>query len=676
MKTNMKRLVILAALLILFALLTVLSACSDRSIYALDYALEDGIYSDQTEGQTAEATTGAEEEASSPAPAAESEPAPESEPIDAPPESEPAIDTDEPAELESSAEPEATETPELAHYTVLVLNAYGEAMEHVRVKLEMDGELLYSAVTDADGLVSWLLPTGHAYRATASADGYREESNGSRVSDLIASETSSIILAQIEEDTEADSEPTETPAPVPTAPAGIVTILAAHVDVMAGDSAFSLLDGVSARTEAGADVAVWVVDEGGFDAGIAGEYCIIYGAMQDGSLITATRTVTIVGEAEEAAVEEAEQLSAPAGSSTARYEILLAYRNEIYDALTAKMGELNKRYQDKVISLAAQETGARILAQSSKEIDTDQADSESVEFDQVEEVKVRNWSDVLATYIAMNSLDVENPLDLAKLRKISLDRLDEVFWQMNQVNVIRVDGVTNIILYSKNYEEMAKEYEMGRTQRDLLYELMQPEFQRTFASLTGNIAFVDAKNADIERIRAALPKDLSVERKEIVETAFSLVGKVTYLWGGKYNKLGWNDRWGLPCRVTTERNGESVVVEKTGGLDCSGFVSWVFINATGDTNVIKAIGNGSSNQWAHATAVGWDQGRPGDLAFYSVPGEKQFNHVGIIVSVDDDGSYLVAHCSARKNGVVITEAWSTGFRYIRRPILLTAAGEN
>jgi hypothetical protein len=293
-----------------------------------------------------------------------------------------------------------------------------------------------------------------------------------------------------------------------------------------------LLDGVSARTEAGADVAVWVVDEGGFDAGIAGEYCITYGAMQDGSLITATRTVTIVGEAEEAAVEEAEQLSAPAGSSAARYEILLAYRNEIYDALTAKMGELNKRYQDKVISLAAQETGARILAQSSKEIDTDQADSESVEFDQVDEVKVRNWSDVLATYIAMNSLDVENPLDLAKLRKISLDRLDEVFWQMNQVNVIRVDGVTNIILYSKTYEEMAKEYEMGRTQRDLLYELMQPEFQRTFASLTGNIAFVDAKNADIERIRAALPKDLGVERKEIVETAFSLVGKVTYLWGG------------------------------------------------------------------------------------------------------------------------------------------------
>lgn len=704
MKSNRKMWIVLTALLLVFALFTLLSACADRSAYALDYTVEDALYSDELTEQEPELDTtpesesyitlepdvdttqvldeSATEEDESATEEAEEGTLPEAEttpvvtdPIEIPAEITPSPDGTESTPVpENTVAPEATPLLEQARYNIIVHNEFGEAMTGVRVELNMDGGFLYSAITDVDGLVFWLLPTGHAYSASAQYSGYIENGNSSSTANLSADMTGSITLVTKEGENVETPEPTATPIPVPTPVSGIVTIIAADVEIMAGDTTFSLTDGVSALTSANETVPVWVVDDGGYNSDITGEYLITYGAMQEGELVTVTRFVRVIGESDSDEVTETP--SEPTGSSAQRYEILLTYRNEIYDSLTAKIEELSQQYKDKVTSIAANDANVRILAQSSVENDTDAVPDESTEFAQVQEVKVRNWSDVLATFIAQSSLDVDQPLDLIKLRALSLDQLDEVFWRMNSVDVIRIDGVTNIILDTKTYEDMADEYNMEIQRRDFLYELMQPEFQRTFASLTGNIAFIDAQSPDIERIRQTLPEDLEIERKEIVETAFSLVGKVSYLWGGKYNKLGWNDRWGLPCSVTTEQNGQSVVVERTGGLDCSGFVSWVFINATGDAGVIDAIGNGSSNQWAHATAVSWDKGKPGDLVFYYVPGERQFNHVGIIVSVDDDGSYLVAHCSARKNGVVITEAWSTGFRYIRRPVLLVTEDGN
>ncbi|MEZ4509607.1 MAG: CHAP domain-containing protein [Eubacteriales bacterium] len=104
------------------------------------------------------------------------------------------------------------------------------------------------------------------------------------------------------------------------------------------------------------------------------------------------------------------------------------------------------------------------------------------------------------------------------------------------------------------------------------------------------------------------------------------------------------------------------------GWIAADMVSWVFINALGDRAAVpRGSATGSRSQWVNSEAIGWDEARVGDLAFYCVPGERQYNHVGIIVAIDDDGSYLVAHCSSLQNGVIVTDAWSTGFRYLRRP---------
>lgn len=68
--------------------------------------------------------------------------------------------------------------------------------------------------------------------------------------------------------------------------------------------------------------------------------------------------------------------------------------------------------------------------------------------------------------------------------------------------------------------------------------------------------------------------------------------------------------------------------------------------------------------------MSWDAAKPGDLAFFAVPGEREINHVGVVVEETDDGRYLVAHCTSKGDNVAITDAWDTGFRYIRRPVLL------
>jgi hypothetical protein len=677
---------ILTVVVMLCALLT---ACGSRTVYALDYPLEEKLYSEQQtepgEMQAPEPTedmdelnemTSAEENAmgaETVLPAAVIETANNESEVCAQetPKTSNAVDMTNPQETPRPADDDY-ETSSSFRYTVVVCKQNGDRLPNARIKLYMDGALLYSAVSDTDGTAAWMLPTEHSFFITASMEGYETLTSGEKRCETLQETQMTITLLEQIDDAENDINPTTTPEPtlqpipVPTNKPATVSFAASDVSVEAGDEEFTLIDGVIAQNESGEGVSVWVINEGGFSAETAGEYTISYGYMENDMLRVATRIVTVQGEQTRLIEETA---NAPMGNSKERYEVLIAYRNEIFDELTTIMEDLELRLAAEVARLEEGKTNVRLLMQVVPEESSEEYDMQSYCFAQGAEVKVGNWSDILATFIVQNSIDIETPLDLLNLRLIPLENLANVFWDMNHACVVQTDQGTDILLYSKTYEDMIDEYNMDEQQRDLLYELMQPEFQRTFASLTGNHAFESASEAEIEEALSSLG-DLEAERVTVVETAYSLVGRISYLYGGKFNALGWNSKWGMPQNVTvTDENGEKATKSKICGLDCSGYVSWVFINAMGAPSVIDAIGNGTSNQWSHSKPISWDEGRPGDLAFYAVPGEKEYNHVGIIVSVDDDGSYLVAHCSSKKNGVIVTEAWSTGFRYLRRPFL-------
>ena len=648
--------------LLLIALMLLQFGCVGETVHALDYSLESELYTEQPEETPqAEEPTPAQLDTSATEPPV---PTPTPTPLITPGETptQPSeTPTPVPQETNDATEtPLPSETPELHRLTVLVQDASAQPLVGARVTLFQDGSVLFSGMTGSDGNVSWTLAPGHTYRVKAALSGYEPSDGDEKTYDMAQDVSVKITLVQGISGEEGTATPT--PLPVPEGAPGKVSITANDVSIQPKQVGFALLDGVHAQTEFVQPVAVWVVDNGGFSADTPGSYTVTYGAFEEGKLVTATRVVTIEGATEEA--EQLDQPQAPSGSSKERYEILVAYRDEIGVQLSERIAALNEAYIQKVTQARAANTESRVLAPSEAENDTDDMTTAATDVQQTEEIRVSNWPDVLATFLAQNVANEDRPLDKYELLDISLDQLDNVFWDMNPIEVFRMDGTANVLLSAKSYEDMADAYGMSAKRRTFLYELMQPEFQRTFASMTGNTAFFETSEEGLEDLLSTLPENTNVERKQVVETALSLVGKISYVFGGKYNRLGWNNAWG---NANAAEEGDKIRISRDDGLDCSGFVSWVFINALGDPAALRVIGNGSSNQWAHSEAIGWDEGKPGDLAFYCAPGQRQYNHVGVIVAVDDDGSYLVAHCSSVQDGVVVTDSWSTGFRYLRRP---------
>ena len=171
----------------------------------------------------------------------------------------------------------------------------------------------------------------------------------------------------------------------------------------------------------------------------------------------------------------------------------------------------------------------------------------------------------------------------------------------------------------------------------------------------GSIQSLAISDATAQEILDNLPEDLSDERKAVIKAACSLVGKVNYFWGGKSSAIGWDSRWGRLTEVTAEGSLSSGSMRPF-GLDCSGFVTWCFINS-GFT--ASEIGSGTQGQLSKGRRISWSSAEIGDLAFYN-----DESHVGIIAGKDDSGNILVIHCSSGANNVVITTG---GFGFVVRP---------
>jgi cell wall-associated NlpC family hydrolase len=171
---------------------------------------------------------------------------------------------------------------------------------------------------------------------------------------------------------------------------------------------------------------------------------------------------------------------------------------------------------------------------------------------------------------------------------------------------------------------------------------------------------------ELDGILDMLPDGLPLCRALIVAKAFSLLGEVPYEWGGKSSVLGWDSQWGKPRMVV--RNGVRVPDDKSAGLDCSGFVRWCFLNAGGTKEWSGYIGSGTYRQWINSSEINFDDALPGDLVFTNPVGSS--NHDGIVVQNLGKDRIIVIHCAASK-GVVLENARNVGFRFARRPNVLS-----
>ncbi len=285
---------------------------------------------------------------------------------------------------------------------------------------------------------------------------------------------------------------------------------------------------------------------------------------------------------------------------------------------------------------------------------------------------LQNWRNVLAVYAVKVSTDEEHGLDVMTMDEEKLQLLREIFFDANklvyELTTSIVDGAQKTILHIslqiKDAMQMADEYGFTDQQREMLEELLKPDYDDIFLSLIGNYqpGGTPIGPVDISDIQGTLPDDLDPLRESIVLTAYQLLGKVTYFWGGKSLVLGWDSRWGTPTTVTAPGSGSTGKVLPF-GLDCSGFVDWTFYNATSGA-YLPGRGGGAASQHGYCTNIAWSDALPGDLVFYA-----DDSHVGIVCGYDSVGNILVIHCSGGQNGVVVTGR--EGFAVAARPDLFT-----
>ena len=290
----------------------------------------------------------------------------------------------------------------------------------------------------------------------------------------------------------------------------------------------------------------------------------------------------------------------------------------------------------------------------------------------MEAAMLQNWRNVLAVYAVKVSTDEEHGLDVMTMDEEKLQLLREIFFDANkleyELTTRTVDGeqitTLHISAQIKDAMQMADEYSFTAQQREMLEELLKPDYDDIFLSLIGNYQpdGMPIGPVDISDIQGTLPDDLDPLRESIVLTAYQLLGKVTYFWGGKSLVLGWDSRWGTPTTVTAPGSGSTGKVLPF-GLDCSGFVDWTFYNATNGA-YLPGRGGGAASQHGYCTNIAWADALPGDLVFYA-----DDSHVGIVCGYDSVGNILVIHCSGGQNGVVVTGR--EGFAVATRPDLFT-----
>ena len=271
-----------------------------------------------------------------------------------------------------------------------------------------------------------------------------------------------------------------------------------------------------------------------------------------------------------------------------------------------------------------------------------------------------DWREVLAVFaVKVAGSDGEDATDVATFDEDRVERLKKVFWDMVEVwgEVVEVEEgelkVKVLILHieSKTVYEMRDFYHFTEYQNTALDALLDE--LGMFDDMIGDLTITQE---DALKLLENLPEGLNPDRKAVIEKALTLVGKVNYFWGGKSNAIGWDSRWGTMQKVTAPGS-QTTGTYRPYGLDCSGFVDWVFNNALGYK---PGHGGGAASQHGYCTPVSWADAQPGDLVFYG-----DDSHVGIVGGRTEDGKLLIIHCSSGSNNVVISG--KKGFDSVGRP---------
>lgn len=193
-----------------------------------------------------------------------------------------------------------------------------------------------------------------------------------------------------------------------------------------------------------------------------------------------------------------------------------------------------------------------------------------------------NWDLVLAVFATkVAGAEDDTALDVVVITEDKKQKFKDVFWDMHEITS-RTETVTNgdtnekvvyITITAKTKEEIIEKYHFTRKQQEALNTLLEQD--EVLTSAAQSLAVSDRAAQDILK---NLPDTLSAEQKKVIKAACSLVGKVNYFWGGKSSAIGWDSEWGKLKTVLAEGS-KTTGTKRPFGLDCSGYVTWSFINS-------------------------------------------------------------------------------------------------
>lgn len=280
-------------------------------------------------------------------------------------------------------------------------------------------------------------------------------------------------------------------------------------------------------------------------------------------------------------------------------------------------------------------------------------EDQTLECEEEDETVFTNWQDVLTIYLLEES---RGGADAFVMDASDKEGIAAVFGRMNHGTIVE----NQVVITAETVEEYkAGRIDLSEDDYAFLEKYTSPNCSLLCAAATGIQGF----------IVQSLGEGVSRERARVVEAAYGLIGKIPYYYGGKSSAIGWDVRWGEPEFMTAAGTLKTGGSQKY-GLDCSGFVTWAFINGYEDERMAGRIGHGTTSQWWSSEPVSEEEALPGDLVFLNGPGATgPNNHVGIVAGRNDDGKLVVIHCNGSDNGVVAESAYSAGFRYVRRPLL-------
>ena len=186
--------------------------------------------------------------------------------------------------------------------------------------------------------------------------------------------------------------------------------------------------------------------------------------------------------------------------------------------------------------------------------------------------------------------------------------------------------------------------------RNMAGALLAQDWSRVYGLYTVDYPVKGLLNSqEIELYMSLVPEDASRQRKDFVRYALTSVGKIPYYWGGKPSAPGYTGN-GFGSLTVPDEDGRLLK-----GLDCSGWINWVYWSVTG-----KGLGAQSTGTLLGCgSPVARDELLPGDICIRFNP----MAHVVIFLGWTEEGNMLcIQETTGNSNNVevgTVTSNWES-----------------